>query len=359
MRRAAALLAALALLLLPGCGQSGAGWEGPGECYAAEVPELPGEFEPELYCYYGSEGYRLAIASGGGLSVLSPGKLLFRLSGSGGGLLRVDENGAWLYCLDGEGVYLRLYSMEGELLAEAVLPAEPQGLLLSRGRAWADLGERAVSLSPDGRTEELALPEGHRYLVADGDGGLHSVSVQGAGLFVLPLDGGSEGFAVEGGVLGSGDEAAFLYLAGTDGVYTLDAAGARTPLVDFDACRIEPGRINALSPLGEGRLLCSTERGYVLLRPATPEEVADRAVLTLGVFGYSSRFGIWSGNTTARAGPASSGWWTTMSSRAAASKTRGRGSPPSSPRARVRTCSASARSAARTTRALRATSPGV
>lgn len=37
----------------------------------------------------------------------------------------------------------------------------------------------------------LALPEGHRYLVADGDGGLHSVSVQGAGLFVLPLDGGS------------------------------------------------------------------------------------------------------------------------------------------------------------------------
>ena len=29
MRRAAALLAALALLLLPGCGQSGAGWEGP------------------------------------------------------------------------------------------------------------------------------------------------------------------------------------------------------------------------------------------------------------------------------------------------------------------------------------------
>lgn len=82
----------------------------------------------------------------------------------------------------------------------------------------------------------LALPEGHRYLVADGDGGLHSVSVQGAGLFVLPLDGGSEGFAVEGGVLGSGDEAAFLYLAGTDGVYTLDAAGARTPLVDFDAC---------------------------------------------------------------------------------------------------------------------------
>ena len=119
MRRAAALLAALALLLLPGCGQSGAGWVGPGACYAAEVPELPGEFEPELYCYYGSEGYRLAIASGGGLSVLSPGKLLFRLSGSGGGLLRVDENGAWLYCLDGEGVYLRLYSMEGELLAEA------------------------------------------------------------------------------------------------------------------------------------------------------------------------------------------------------------------------------------------------
>ena len=160
MRRAAALLAALALLLLPGCGQSGAGWEGPGECYAAEVPELPGEFEPELYCYYGGEGYRLAIASGGGLSVLSPGKLLFRLSGSGGGRLRVDENGAWLYCLDGEGVYLRLYSMEGELLAEAVLPAEPQGLLLARGRAWADLGERAVSLSPDGRTEELELPEG-------------------------------------------------------------------------------------------------------------------------------------------------------------------------------------------------------
>lgn len=104
--------------------------------------------------------------------------------------------------------------MEGELLAEAVLPAEPQGLLLSRGRAWADLGERAVSLSPDGRTEELELPEGHRYLVADGDGGLHSVSVQGAGLFVLPLDGGSEGFAVEGGVLGSGDEVAFLYLPG-------------------------------------------------------------------------------------------------------------------------------------------------
>lgn len=300
MRRAAALLAALALLLLPGCGQSGAGWEGPGECYAAEVPELPGEFEPELYCYYGSEGYRLAIASGGGLSVLSPGKLLFRLSGSGGGLLRVDENGAWLYCLDGEGVYLRLYSMEGELLAEAVLPAEPQGLLLSRGRAWADLGERAVSLSPDGRTEELELPEGHRYLVADGDGGLHSVSVQGAGLFVLPLDGGIEGFAVEGGVLGSGDEAAFLYLAGTDGVYTLDAAGARMPLVDFDACRIEPGRINALSPLGEGRLLCSTERGYVLLRPATPEEVADRAVLTLGVFGYSSRFEalVWEYNSS-------------------------------------------------------------
>ena len=219
---------------------------------------------------------------------------------SGGGLLRVDENGAWLYCLDGEGVYLRLYSMEGELLAEAVLPAEPQGLLLSRGRAWADLGERAVSLSPDGRTEELELPEGHRYLVADGDGGLHSVSVQGAGLFVLPLDGGSEGFAVEGGVLGSGDEAAFLYLAGTEGVYTLDAAGARTPLVDFGACRIEPGRINALSPLGEGRLLCSTERGYVLLRPATPEEVADRAVLTLGVFGYSSRFEalVWEYNSS-------------------------------------------------------------
>ena len=44
MRRAAALLAALALLLLPGCGQSGAGWEGPGECYAAEVPELPGSY---------------------------------------------------------------------------------------------------------------------------------------------------------------------------------------------------------------------------------------------------------------------------------------------------------------------------
>lgn len=249
MRRAAALLAALALLLLPGCGQSGAGWVGPGECYAAEVPELPEEFEPELYCYYGGEGYRLAIASGGGLSVLSPGKLLFRLSGSGGGLLRVDENGAWLYCLDGEGVYLRLYSMEGELLAEAVLPAEPQGLLLSRGRAWADLGERAVSLSPDGRTEELELPEGHRYLVADGDGGLHSVSVQGAGLFVLPLDGGSEGFAVEGGVLGSGDEAAFLYLAGTDGVYTLDAAGARTPLVDFDACPHRAGQDKrALAP---------------------------------------------------------------------------------------------------------------
>lgn len=146
----------------------------------------------------------------------------------------------------------------------------------------------------------LALPEGHRYLVADGDGGLHSVSVQGAGLFVLPLDGGSEGFAVEGGVLGSGDEAAFLYLAGTEGVYTLDAAGARTPLVDFDACRIEPGRINALSPLGEGRLLCSTERGYVLLRPATPEEVADRAVLTLGVFGYSSRFEalVWEYNSS-------------------------------------------------------------
>ena len=31
----------------------------------------------------------------------------------------------------------------------------------------------------------------------------------------------------------------------------------------YIACRIEPGRINALSPLGEGRLLCSTERGYV------------------------------------------------------------------------------------------------
>ena len=75
-----------------------------------------------------------------------------------------------------------------------------------------------------------------------------------------------------------------MYLAGTEGVYTLDAAGARTPLVDFDACRIEPGRINALSPLGEGRLLCSTERGYVLLRPATPYELRDRTVLKAAVF---------------------------------------------------------------------------
>lgn len=178
---------------------------------------------------------------------------------------------------------LRLYGPEGGALMEAELPDAPRDMLLSDGRAWLDMGGTLLAFAPDGSCEELDIAQKYRRIVRDGEGGLHTVSQIEGGCFVAPV-GGGEGFSVERGVVGSGDEAAFLYLAGTDGVYKLGSGGETELFIDFAECRIELGKVLEFDAVGGGRFMSSGVRGTLLLRPASPDEIGRKTELTLAVF---------------------------------------------------------------------------
>lgn len=85
-------------------------------------------------------------------------------------------------------------------------------------------------------------------------------------------------------MVGSGDEAAFLYLAGTDGVYKLGSDGETELFIDFAECRIELGKVLEFDAVGGGRFMSSGVRGTLLLRPASPDEIGRKTELTLAVF---------------------------------------------------------------------------
>ena len=134
----------------------------------------------------------------------------------------------------------------------------------------------------------MRLPGKYRRIIKDGEGGLHSVaSVAGGGYFVAPVE-DEGGFKVEDGVVGSGDEAAFLYVAKSDGVYKLDRDGANELFIDFEECQIEPGKLLEFGAVGEGRFLCAGPGGELLLRPASPDEIGKKAEVTIAVFSAHS-----------------------------------------------------------------------
>ena len=258
-------------------------WNGKGACYTAE-PVIYGKDEWVGCSFdYAGESISLVSAEDGMLRVLCGGEELFAAEGDYGLFMRADESGLWLVSSAVGGLVLRLYSPEGGVLMEAKLPDAPRDMLLSDGRAWLDMGGTLLAFAPDGSCEELDIAQKYRRIVRDGEGGLHTVSQLEGGCFVAPV-GDGEGFSVERGVVGSGDEAAFLYLAGTDGVYKLDSGGETELFIDFAECRIELGKVLEFDAVGGGRFMSSGVRGTLLLRPASPDEIGRKTELTLAVF---------------------------------------------------------------------------
>lgn len=258
-------------------------WNGKGACYTAE-PVIYGKDEWVGCSFdYAGESFSLVSAEDGMLRVLCGGEELFAAEGDYGLFMRADESGLWLVSSAGGGLVLRLYGPEGGVLMEAKLPDAPRDMLLSDGRAWLDMGGTLLAFAPDGSCEELDIAQKYRRIVRDGEGGLHTVSQLEGGCFVAPV-GDGEGFSVERGVVGSGDEAAFLYLAGTDGVYKLGSGGETELVIDFAECRIELGKVLEFDAVGGGCFMSSGVRGTLLLRPASPDEIGRKAELTLAVF---------------------------------------------------------------------------
>lgn len=268
---------------LPEASAAATSWNGKGACYTAE-PVINGKNEWMGCSFdYAGESFSLVSAEDGTLRVLCGGKGLFDAEGDYGLFMRADESGLWLVSSAVGGLVLRLYSPEGGVLMEAKLPDAPRDMLLSDGRAWLDMGGTLLAFAPDGSCEELDIAQKYRRVVRDGEGGLHTVSQIEGGCFVAPV-GGGEGFSVERGVVGSGDEAAFLYLAGTDGVYKLGSDGETELFIDFAECRIELGKVLEFNAVGGGRFMSSGVRGTLLLRPASPDEIGRKTELTLAVF---------------------------------------------------------------------------
>ena len=296
-----AMLAALSLLLLAlaACGAAEpaqttdaaadtgtpepVSWEGPGECYKAEPIETPEGAWPGCTQEYDGEICSLISTENGTLRVMRGSRSLLEPEGSRGYFMRCDENGCWLVTGGLEGVALRLYDFEGKKLLERALDEAPRSMLLAGGRAWLDFGDRIVVYGPDGSKEEIG-PEGE-YLgvVADRKGGVQLIRQEGDGLRITPIEGG-EGFLTENGVLGCGAGSAFLYLAAADGLYRISDSGKAWLLIDFAACKMEFFGMSAVSSLDDGRFMCTTKSGEVLLRPATPYELRDRTVLKVAVF---------------------------------------------------------------------------
>ena len=301
-----AMLAALSLLLLAlaACGAAEpaqtadaaadtsspepVSWEGPGECYKAEPIETPEGAWPGCTQEYDGEICSLISTENGTLRVMRGSRSLLEPEGSRGYFMRCDENGCWLVTGGLEGVALRLYDFEGKKLLERALDEAPRSMLLAGGRAWLDFGDGIVVYGPDGSKEEIG-PEGE-YLgvVADRKGGVQLIRQEGEKLRITPIEGG-EGFLTENGVLGCGDGSAFLYLAAADGLYRLSDSGKARLLIDFAACKMEFFGMSAVSSLDDGRFMCTTQSGEVLLRPATPYELRDRTVLKAAVF---NAFGV-------------------------------------------------------------------
>lgn len=297
-----ALLAAL-LAALCACGSSPpeevpvessqtveAVWEGRGECYTDE-PYFPDE-DAWANCSASSGGadYALLSVDGGELSLTRDGAELFRPEGDSGLFMLVDGSGIWLVAGCDGGVFLRLYDEAGAVLAQTQLPSAPRGLLLSEGRAWADLNGLVVSLDPGGEAEELRISSRYQRLVRDADGGLHTVSGAGGRNLVSPLGGGG-GFTAERGLVASGSGDDYLYLAKSDGVYALDSGGGERLLISFEDCMITPRKLLGFEALDEGRFLCSGPGGQYILRPASPDEVGQKTTLTLAVFEDASYVG--------------------------------------------------------------------
>lgn len=268
---------------LPEASAAAMSWNGKGACYTAE-PVINGKNEWMGCSFdYAGESFSLVSAEDGTLRVLCGGKELFDAEGDYGLFMRADESGLWLVSSAVGGLVLRLYSPEGGVLMEAKLPDAPRDMLLSDGRAWLDMGGTLLAFAPDGSCEELDIAQKYRRVVRDGEGGLHTVSQIEGGCFVAPV-GDGKGFSVERGVVGSGDEAAFLYLARTDGVYKLGSDGETELFIDFAECRIELGKVLEFDAVGGGRFMSSGVRGTLLLRPALPDEIGLKAELTLAVF---------------------------------------------------------------------------
>lgn len=299
--RKPAMLAALSLLLLAlaACGAAEpaqttdaaadtsspepVSWEGPGECYKAEPIETPEGAWPGCTQEYDGEICSLISTENGTLRVMRGSRSLLEPEGSRGYFMRCDENGCWLVTGGLEGVALRLYDFEGKKLLERALDESPRAMLLAGGRAWLDFGDSITVYSPDGSEEEIE-PEGEYLgIVADRKGGVQLIRQEGDGLRVAPIEGG-EGFLTENGVLGCGDGSGFLYLAAADGLYTISDSGKARLLIDFAACKMEFFGMSAVSSLDDGRFMCTTQSGEVLLRPATPYELRDRTVLKVAVF---------------------------------------------------------------------------
>lgn len=296
-----AILAALSLLLLAlaACGAAEpaqttdatadtsspepVSWEGPGECYKAEPIETTEGAWPGCTQEYDGEICSLISTENGTLRVMRGSRSLLEPEGSRGYFMRCDENGCWLVTGGLEGVALRLYDFEGKKLLERALDEAPRAMLLAGGRAWLDFGDGIVVYGPDGSKEEIG-PEGE-YLgvVADRKGGVQLIRQEGEKLRITPIEGG-EGFLTENGVLGCGAGSAFLYLAAADGLYTISDSGKARLLIDFAACKMEFFGMSAVSSLDDGRFMCTTQSGEVLLRPATPYELRDRTVLKVAVF---------------------------------------------------------------------------
>ena len=268
---------------LPEASAAATSWNGKGACYTAE-PVINGKNEWMGCSFdYAGESFSLVSAEDSTLRVLCGGKGLFDAEGDYGLFMRADESGLWLVSSAVGGLVLRLYSPEGGVLMEAKLPDAPRDMLLSDGRAWLDMGGTLLAFAPDGSCEELDIAQKYRRVVRDGEGGLHTVSQIEGGCFVAPV-GGGEGFSVERGVVGSGDEAAFLYLAGTDGVYKLGSGGETELFIDFAECRIELGKVLEFDAVGGGRFMSSGVRGTLLLRPDSPDEIGRKTEHTLAVF---------------------------------------------------------------------------
>lgn len=296
-----AMLAALSLLLLAlaACGAAEpaqttdaaadtsspepVSWEGPGECYKAEPIETTEGAWPGCTQEYDGEICSLISTENGTLRVMRGSRSLLEPEGSRGYFMRCDENGCWLVTGGLEGVALRLYDFEGKKLLERALDEAPRSMLLAGGRAWLDFGDGIVVYGPDGSKEEIG-PEGEYLgIVADRKGGVQLIRQEGEKLRITPIEGG-EGFLTENGVLGCGAGSAFLYLAAADGLYTISDSGKARLLIDFAACKMEFFGMSAVSSLDDGRFMCTTQSGEVLLRPATPYELRDRTVLKVAVF---------------------------------------------------------------------------
>ncbi len=317
--RKLAILAALSLLLtLSACGAAEPAqttdtaadtsspvpmsWDGPGECYTAEHVIYGTDTWRGCSFSYEGEDYSLLSAEDGTLCVMRGEAELFSPEGGAGLFMLADESGLWLVTVCMEGWYLQLYDMQGTVLAETLLPAAPRGMLLTDGRAWLDMGDGLMVVLPDGSSEELRLPGEYRSIVKDGEGGLHSVASAGdGGYLVAPVE-GEGGFKVDGGIVGSGDETGFLYVAKADGVYKLDRDGAQELFIDFAACQLEPGKLLEFSAVGAGRFFCAGPGGDLLLRPASPDEIGKKDVVTIAVFSANSAAEQYAAQMSAQSG---------------------------------------------------------